>query len=607
MSAFMSFSWDVRAQSGAATKTNAATFEVRGYLVEGNTVLPPERFGVLSNYVGKVDIGRVREGLGALQLLYRELGFATISVTLPRQKLTNGIVRVRVVEGKLARIKVEGNHYYSSENVRRALPSLETNILLNTKWLQPELDLANQSQDRQIYPVLSPGQEPGTSDLTLKVKDRLPLHGHLEINDKSTPGTPLLRADSAIQYDNLWQRDHQVGFDYNFSPQSMKPGEQMPQFYDQPTVASYSGYYRMPLGDNHGLREKYENLPVDFGYNEVTHRFDLPAPTGRPTLIVYASQSTTDTGTRFGPNTTVTTTPTLNVSYQNSQHDPTVTGNVGTRAVVPIPSWGGLQSSFSAGIDVKYYKIQSFSSRITTVVRATTIQGSGAPPTFFTTTATNIFNSEHTLDYLPLVMGWSGSRPDEAGSFAFNYSQSLFLTPLASSRKNFQTVAGSTQAGGNYTVINAGLVRTENLPGNWSATLNANGQWASEPLINNEQFGLGGTSGVRGYQEGESYGDNGWRVLFDLHAPSVNVGYFPTENGDIPAEVRCSWFMDYGEVLHVGLPSNSTIDQWGTGVGFFLTAGEHFNARLTVAWALLDAPLSSAGTAQAYFSLGYQF
>jgi hypothetical protein len=32
--------------------------------------------------------------------------------------------------------------------------------------------------------------------------------------------------------------------------------------------------------------------------------------------------------------------------------------------------------------------------------------------------------------------------------------------------------------------------------------LNLNGQWASEPLINNEQFGLGGTSGVRGYQEG---------------------------------------------------------------------------------------------------------
>ena len=38
---------------------------------------------------------RLREGLGELQLLYRNLGFATISVTLPQQRLTNGIVEVR--------------------------------------------------------------------------------------------------------------------------------------------------------------------------------------------------------------------------------------------------------------------------------------------------------------------------------------------------------------------------------------------------------------------------------------------------------------------------------------------------------------------------------
>jgi hypothetical protein len=57
--------------------------------------------------------------------------------------------------------------------------------------------------------------------------------------------------------------------------------------------------------------------------------------------------------------------------------------------------------------------------------------------------------------------------------------------------------------------------------------------------------------------------------------------------------------------------------EWGTGLGFFLTAGEHFDARLTLAWALADAPSSSnpnetlvaspAGSIQAYFSVGFQF
>ncbi len=190
----------VASSTNAPYKPTGATFDVRAYRIEGNYgVLPPEKFGVLSNYTGTVDFARVREGLGVLQLLYRDLGFVTVSVTLPKQKLTNGVVQVKVVEGKLADIKVKGNQYYSRENVLRALPSLDTNILLNTKWFQPELDRANQNQDRQIYPVISPGLEPGTSDLTLQVKDRLPLHGHVEINDKSKPGTPLLRMDTAIQ------------------------------------------------------------------------------------------------------------------------------------------------------------------------------------------------------------------------------------------------------------------------------------------------------------------------------------------------------------------------------------------------------------------------
>ena len=578
------------------------TLEVRGYRIVGNSVLPPEKFSVLTNYTGVVDFGRVREGLGALQLLYRDLGFATVSVTLPRQKLTNGIVRVNVIEGKLASIKVAGNLHFSYHNVLRALPGLDTNILLNTKWLQPELDLANQNQDRQIYPVISPGLDPGTSDLTLQVKDRLPLHGHLEINDNSTPGTPLLRVDTAIQYNNLWQLNHQIGFDYNFSPQQLKPDDTVP-FYDQPTVASYSGFYRLPLGVGDGLRQKYDGQPVDFGYNEVTHQFNLPPLTGQPELIVYASRSTTDTGTALGPMDVITNTATVKVFRQDAQRVPSTTENVGSRFVLPLPQLAGVQSSVSAGFDVKYYQTQTFYTNYTVVQR---IDTNNSPPTSESETVAATNNSGDLVVYVPLSFGWSGSRPDAHGSFAFNYSQSVFLTPLASAQKKFQAIAGSPHAGGNYTTINAGLIREQNLAGQWSAVLNANGQWASTPLISNEQFGLGGTSGVRGYQNGENYGDTGWRTQFDLRAPPLNVGYFPTQAGDVPADLRCSIFMDYGEVYHLD-STVSAIQQWGAGAGFYLTAGSHFDARLTLAYALLATPTTPAGDVQAYFSVGYQF
>jgi hemolysin activation/secretion protein len=216
-------------------------------------------------------------------------------------------------------------------------------------------------------------------------------------------------------------------------------------------------------------------------------------------------------------------------------------------------------------------------------------------------------NRSVPVDYVPLSVGWSASRPDLAGSTSFNFNQSLFLSGLASARTNFQVLAGSTAAGGDYTTLTAGMSREQKLGDDWSLLLRANGQWASEPLISNEQFAVGGTSGVRGYREGEAYGDSGWRTLLDLRAPPVNVGYFPNEPEDIPAYLRCSLFMDYGETYHLAPAAGPAIRQWGTGVGFYLTGGEHFDARLTLAWALRQTPLTRAGDAFAYFSVGLQF
>src|SRR6202012_365318 len=121
-----------------------------------------------------------------LQKAYHDRGYVTIAVGLPQQKLTNATVKIQVTEGWLESIDVKGNRYFSSNNVMRALPSLHTNILLNGNVLQAELNRANINQDRQIYPFICPGPDPGSSALTLNVKDQLPLHGKLDLNNQAT-------------------------------------------------------------------------------------------------------------------------------------------------------------------------------------------------------------------------------------------------------------------------------------------------------------------------------------------------------------------------------------------------------------------------------------
>ena len=601
--------------SAPVAKTNAPTLDVRSFVIEGNTTLRPDQFSPLTNYTGPaVTFTHLRDGLGELQLLYRNLGFATVSVTLPQQKLSNGVVHVKVVEGRLNQITVTGNHYYSSNNIRRALPSLTTNVLLNTKWFQPELDQANANADRQIYPVISPGPDPGTTDLTLKVKDRLPLHAHIEINNKATPGTPPLRIDSAIQYNNLWQLNHQIGLEYNFSPLSMKSDGYAPNVLEQPMVASYSGFYRIPFGFGQGLRETYDRLPVDFGYDQVTHKFNLPPATGNPELAIYASRSASDTPPRLGPITNYVNNGLDRISAQFAQRNLAFNDNLGTKLAIPVREFAGIRSSLSLGFDYKSYKTRSYITNLAYFDLYSYDQQSGTYTLISSKTIRLGTNNDLSLHYLPISIGWAGARPDKWGSTSFTLNENFFFTPLASARTNFQIVAGSTAGGGDYTTLNAGIIREQKLPKDWSMLWRANGQWSSAPLINNEQFALGGTAGVRGYQEGLHYGDSGWRTLFDLRAPAINVGEFPLQNEELPAIARCSWFMDYGEAYRIDHTAKEakamgglSRQEWGTGVSAFLTVGEHFDARFTLAWALLGNPENRAGGTRAYFTVGYQF
>ena len=584
-----------------------AGLNLRRILVEGNTVLPAAQLDFLTNYTGtNIDMPRLHEGLFELQTRYSELGYPTIKVTLPPQKLTNGVLHVKIIEGRVTRITVTGNRHYSQAAILRKLPGLTTNLLLNTRWFQPELDAANASRDRQIYPVIGPGPDPGTAELTLQVKDRLPLHGRFEINDKSSPATPLLRADTAVEYDNLWQRDQQIGFDYNFSPQQYKPDHHA--FFDLPMVASYSTYYRLPLGPAHDWRTDYDRAPATFGVDEITHKFNLPASAGRPDLTVYASRSVSETPVRYGPLSVVFTNTLSSLTSQEASQSLSYNNNVGAKLNVPVREFHGISSVLSLGVDFKTYTAPSYSTNLSYFTE-NTYDSFGNLTNYGSDVITLPNNSRANLSYVPLSIGWSGSRPDSSGSFSFFLNDTLFLRPLESERSEFQTVAGSAAAGGNCTAINAGLIRQQRLPGGWSASLNVNGQWASAPLISNEEFALGGNGGVRGYEQGEIYGDNGWRALLDVRAPALNVGSFPTAEAEIPALLTASVFLDYGQVYLLGRPGSvaTAYDECGAGPALLLTAGEHFDARLTVAWALANTPVTHSGEVRAYFSVGCQF
>ncbi|MGA9110650.1 MAG: ShlB/FhaC/HecB family hemolysin secretion/activation protein [Smithella sp.] len=207
--------------SFAAGAEAVAAFEIRAYELSGNSIFPAEKLQkAVKAFTGAgktaADVEKARD---ALEKLYHDAGYPAVLVNIPEQTIKNGIVKLQVIESRIGRVKISGNRYFTSDKMMRDMQSFNPGQILYLPDVQQEIGRLNRSQDFKVEPVMTPGSEPGTIDVDLKVDDHFPLHGSLELNDKNSYGTDPLRLVGMIRYDNLWQMEHSISFQYQTSPQ----------------------------------------------------------------------------------------------------------------------------------------------------------------------------------------------------------------------------------------------------------------------------------------------------------------------------------------------------------------------------------------------------
>lgn len=200
-------------------------FDVMEYVVEGNSKLPAiaiER--AVYPFLGpQKTIDDVNGARTALEKAYQQQGFLTVYVDLPEQKVGDGVVRLKVVEGKVAKLRVTGSRYYSAGAIRDKVAELQPGAVPNFPQVQSELAPLSAGEGRRVTPVLRPGRTPGTVEADLKVEDKLPVRASLELNNRQSPSTERLRLQGSASYDNLWQRGHSIGMQFITAPES--PGD----------------------------------------------------------------------------------------------------------------------------------------------------------------------------------------------------------------------------------------------------------------------------------------------------------------------------------------------------------------------------------------------
>lgn len=507
----------VGAAPGAAPGAAEAEFPINEFRVLGNTALPVRAIeGAVYPFLGPHGtITRVRKASEALATAYHKAGLSTALVDIPEQSVDEGIVRLRVTEGRLQSLHISGARYYSEGHILAELSSLQPGNVVEFPRLQADLArVANETapRDRQVTPVLKAGTEPGTVAIDLNVTDHLPVHGSLQVDDRYTADTTHTRLTGILSYDNLFQRFESLSLQYETAPE--KPSQV------QLWALTYLGRTSVPnlTWALYGIRSKSDVAAVG-------------------TLSVIGN------GKIFGARL--------------------------TQGWFPSSTWS---TSLSAGVDYKDFAQD---------VNVDPATSSTTPIHYF------VWSGQFTANR-------QGERLQSSGSLALNAAlrdvggnDAEFDFNRYGARSNFMYLRGSEAL--SYRMWrNSGMV------------LRLGFQYTDSPLVNNEQFSLGGFDSVRGYLETETLVDRAAEGSLELHAPQLALGWL---------RAQLLTFFDVGAGMIVQpLPSQTsrfTLDSWGLGLQAALAGG--FDGFLGWADPLRDGPRTERGDGRFLFSVKYGF
>jgi len=167
-----------------AVRVFVKRFEITGNMVFSDGELHKITAPYENRMLTTVEIQEVRRNI---TLHYINNGFINSGAILPDQKVTDGIIRLQVIEGELTSIEVSGNKRLVSEYISDRL-RLGGGPPLNLKDMQVHLRYMQQNPlIKQVNAELGPGVKPGESVLKVHVEEETPYQVTLFADNYRSP------------------------------------------------------------------------------------------------------------------------------------------------------------------------------------------------------------------------------------------------------------------------------------------------------------------------------------------------------------------------------------------------------------------------------------
>lgn len=171
--------------------------------------------------------------IGQLQLVaneitqyYRERGFFLARAVIPAQEVIDGIVTIRVLEGRLGEVAIEGNRRYAAETLRAPFNDL-AGELIRVEDVEAALLTLKSYPGVNAFGVFRPGTEVGKADILVNVQQEHLFDASVRADNHGTRFTGEARLLGEFDWHNPFGGADQLGATLlqTFTPENALYGE----------------------------------------------------------------------------------------------------------------------------------------------------------------------------------------------------------------------------------------------------------------------------------------------------------------------------------------------------------------------------------------------
>jgi hemolysin activation/secretion protein len=228
----------------------AVRFRLAGIVADGVTVYDAAALTPLySEFLDRdVTLAEIYDIAARITSKYRNDGYVLAQAIVPAQRISGGIVHIRVMEGAIDRIQIEGEAGEQNNRLLRAYADkIRNSRPLKSADLERYLLLANDIPGVNVRSVLTPSAEtPGAADMTLLVQ-RTAVDGSIGVDNRGTRFLGPIQAIGSVNLNGALSGNDHVGLQVVRTPLKRELGYYALRV-DEPidtegSVASLSGSY----------------------------------------------------------------------------------------------------------------------------------------------------------------------------------------------------------------------------------------------------------------------------------------------------------------------------------------------------------------------------